>query len=222
MAAVVLTGTEVDQTAGLLNLRERQPYTIYATAETLGILADNPMFAVLASDVVSRRAVVLGERFLLPGGLEAELFAVPGKVPLYLEGNKADDASPGMSDGGVNVGVVVRAGGKSLAFVPGAAEITPDLKARLADADVVLFDATLFNDDEMIATRTGTKTGRRMGHMPIGGKGGSLAALSDLPGRRIYIHINNTNPILVDGSPERRCVEKAGWEVAVDGLEIVL
>ena len=86
----------------------------------------------------------------------------------------------------------------------------------------MLFDGTLFTDDEMIRKETGTKTGRRMGHAPIEGPGGSLENLAALPARRIYIHINNTNPILVDGSPERRKVETAGWEVAEDGMEIAL
>jgi pyrroloquinoline quinone biosynthesis protein B len=89
-------------------------------------------------------------------------------------------------------------------------------------ADAILFDGTLFTDDEMIALRVGEKTGMRMGHMPIDGPEGSLAALSDLQARRIYIHINNTNPILIDGSPARRRVEAAGFEVAYDGMEIVL
>jgi pyrroloquinoline quinone biosynthesis protein B len=93
---------------------------------------------------------------------------------------------------------------------------------RLADADLILFDGTLFRDDEMITTGTGAKTGRRMGHMPIQGEGGSLAALASLAGRRIFIHINNTNPILVEGSPERLAVQESGWEVAEDGMEIVL
>ena len=112
--------------------------------------------------------------------------------------------------------------GARLCFVPGAAAVTPALRGRLERADVVLFDGTLFRDDEMIASGTGTKTGRRMGHMPIDGDDGSLAALEGLGKRRIYIHINNTNPILIDGSAERRRVEAAGWEVAADGLEIRL
>lgn len=218
ISAVVLTGAEVDQTAGLLNLRERQPFMLCGTAETLGILGDNPMFDVLASDVVTRQAVALEQAFALPGGIEAKLFAVPGKLPLYLEGENPDTSA----ETSMNVGIEVSVGDKRLAFVPGCAEVRASLHDRLATAEVVLFDATLFTDDEMIRTGTGTKTGRRMGHMPIDGPGGTLAALSDLPGRRILIHINNTNPILIDGSPERRRVEAAGWEVAEDGMEIVL
>ena len=167
---------------------------------------------------MTRRAVVPGERFALPGGIEAELFMVPGKVPLYLEGENPDTAS----ETAANVGVEISDGAARLAYVPGAAAMTPAMRARIARADVVLFDGTLFSDDEMIRSGTGEKTGRRMGHMPIDGPGGSLAALDGLAGRRIFVHINNTNPILVDGSPERARVEAAGWEIAEDGMEIVL
>jgi pyrroloquinoline quinone biosynthesis protein B len=96
------------------------------------------------------------------------------------------------------------------------------MRERLTRADAVFFDGTLYRDDEMIASGTGSKTGRRMGHMPIDGTDGSIAALGQLGGRRIYLHINNTNPILVTGSPERCAVEQAGWEIAEDGMEIVL
>ncbi len=216
--AVVLTGGEVDQIAGLLTLRERQPFALCATAETLDLIEANPIFGVLAPALVSRIAVLPGVAFGLPGGIEAEMFTVPGKAPLYVEG----DAPEIGGESGVSVGIEARAGKCRLAFVPGAAAITPMLHARLSRADVVLFDGTLFTDDEMIRKETGTKTGRRMGHLPIDGADGSLASLAGIPGRRIYIHINNTNPVLVDGSPERRRVEAAGWEIAEDGMEIVL
>ncbi len=218
IAGVILTGAEVDQAAGLLTLRERQRFAVFATTETLAALAANPMFRVLAADVVSRHVVARGERFTLPGGLTAELFAVPGKVALYLEG----DAPALGEESGVNVGVELIGGDRRLVYVPGAAAVTPALRQRLARADVVLFDGTLFSDDEMITTGTGTKTGRRMGHVPIDGKDGTLSALAGLSNRRILTHINNTNPILVEGSPERRRVRAAGFEVAEDGMEIVL
>jgi pyrroloquinoline quinone biosynthesis protein B len=218
IAAVVLTGAEIDQTAGLLALRERHAFTLYGSAETLAAVAANPMFNVLAPDIVSRRTCALGAPFALANGISAELFTVPGKVPLYLEG--ADPALAAETE--ANVGVELVCGDRRLAFVPGCAAVTPALHARLARADAVLFDGTLFADDEMIASGTGAKTGRRMGHMPIDGEGGSLAALAELPGRRIYIHINNTNPIRVAGAPERRTVVTAGWEVAEDGLRIEL
>ena len=215
--AVVLTGAEVDQIAGLLNLRERQPFTVYATDATLAILGGNPVFGVLANDVVKRQTIALEKPFTA-AGIEIELFAAPGKVPLYLEQGEPQTAE----ESGSNVGIDLRAGGKRLLFVPGAAAVTPALKARLEQADVVMFDGTLFTDDEMIRNSSGAKTGRRMGHMPIDGADGSLKALEGLSARRFYIHINNTNPILIDGSPERRKVEAAGIEVAEDGMEIAL
>jgi len=218
IAAVVLTGAEIDQIAGLLNLRERQPFALYGTPECLAAVAANPMFDALAPDVVKRQAVTPGAPFQPAAGLTAELFTVPGKVPLYLERGEPEVGS----ESGATVGVELAAGGARLAFVPGAAAMTPALRARLERADAVLFDGTLFTDDEMIRSGTGAKTGRRMGHMPIAGDGGSLAALAGLTGRRIYIHINNTNPLHVAGSPERRKVETAGWEIAADGMEIVL
>ena len=218
IAAVVLTGAEVDQVAGLLTLRERQDLTVFGTAETLAALAANPIFGVLAAGVVTRKAVDRDAPFPLPGGLAAEFFAVPGKLALYLEGDDPALAT----ETGANVGVELVYGGRRLAYVPGAADMTAALRKRLARADVVLFDGTLFVDDEMIATGTGTKTGRRMGHMPLDGKDGTLAALAGLKARRILTHINNTNPILIKGSAERRKVEAAGFEVAEDGMEIVL
>ena len=216
--SVVLTGAEIDQTAGLLSLRERSPFTIMATATTLAAVADNPMFGALAPDVVSRCAIFPGQRFKMAGALDAELFMVPGKVPLYLEAENPETAE----ESAANVGVEITDGNKRLAYVPGAAAVTPALRLRLSRADVILFDGTLFTDDEMIRTGTGTKAGRRMGHMPIDGEGGSLAALRGLSARKIFVHINNTNPILVNGSPERRRIGAAGWEVAEDGMEIVL
>ena len=218
IAAVLLTGAEVDQVAGLLCLRERQPFALYGTRETLDTLEANPIFAVLAADVVTRRNVDVGAPFVLPGGLQAELFAVPGKAPHYLEG-----AAPQIGvETGATVGAEFRSETRRLIAVPGAASVTGALKARFAEADVLLFDGTLFSDDEMIRTGTGTKTGGRMGHMAIDGPNGSLATLSGIAARRIFIHINNTNPIRVAGSDERRRVEEAGWEIAEDGMEIML
>jgi pyrroloquinoline quinone biosynthesis protein B len=215
--AVLLTGAEIDQAAGLLTLRERQDVALYATPATLAAIADNPMFGALQPDRVRRHALSIGETISPLTGLSLEVFAVPGKLPLYLEGE-----APEIGESAVNVGVELTAGDRRLLYIPGAAGVTPAMRERMRRADAILFDGTLFTDDEMIALRAGEKTGMRMGHMPIEGPDGSLAALSDLPGRRIFIHINNTNPILIDGSPARRRVEDAGFEVAFDGLEIVL
>jgi pyrroloquinoline quinone biosynthesis protein B len=200
-----------------LTLRERQSFTVFGTAETMAALSANPMFGVLGGGV-TRQVVARDAPFALPGNLGAELFAVPGKVALYLETDDSNLAA----ETGANVGVEIVHGVRRLAYVPGAAAVTPALRERLAAADVIFFDGTLFTDDEMIATGTGGKTGRRMGHMPLDGGDGTLAALAGLGGRRILTHINNTNPILVEGSMQRRRVEDAGFDVAEDGMEIVL
>jgi len=218
IAAVILSGAEVDQVAGLLTLRERQGFSLFATAETLATLKANSIFNVLAEGVVTRKAVSLDVPFALPGGLAAELFAIPGKVALYLESSNPALAA----ETGANVGVEVVSGPLRLVYVPGAAAMTPALHERITRADIVLFDGTLFTDDEMMTSGTGDKTGRRMGHMPVNGADGTLAALAGLSCRRVLTHINNTNPILIDGSAERRKVEAAGFEVAEDGMEIVL
>jgi pyrroloquinoline quinone biosynthesis protein B len=212
---VLLTGAEIDQITGLLSLREGTPFELYATSSTHAAMAANTMFAALSS--VTEREVSLGERFTVHG-IEAELFAVPGKAPLYLE---ADDPALD-AEGEVNVGIELRRGPARLLFVPGAARVSEAMRPRLAQADVILFDGTLYTDDEMLRLGVGTKTGRRMGHMPVAGENGSLAALSGVAGRRIYIHINNTNPLHILGSSERSAVEAAGWQIAEDGMEIVL
>ena len=214
--AVVLTGAEIDQIAGLLSLRESTSFTLYATPVSHAAVASNAMFG--AMNAMKRRAVNPGERFTLAGGIEATTFMVPGKLPLYLEGQSPDldVESP------ANVGIELQRNGATVIVVPGAASATDAMRERFARADVVLFDGTLFSDDEMVRSGTGKKTGRRMGHMPIDGMGGSLEMLNGLEARCIYVHINNTNPILIDGSKERMKVEAAGWNVAEDGMEIAL
>ena len=218
IAAVVLTNGDVDHVAGLLSLRERQSFRLIALPPVLAALAENPIFAVLAEGVVERVEAMPGVP-LAAAGLEIELFPVPGKAPLYREGS---DPVIG-AETGETTGVMVRGGSGhgALAYVPGCADLTPALLDRLVEADILLFDGTLYTDDEMIAAGVGRKTGRRMGHVPISGAGGSLDRLKALPARKkVYIHINNTNPILVEGSAERATVESAGFEVAFDGLEI--
>lgn len=228
IAAVVITNADVDHIAGLLNLRERQPFTLYATRRILSVLDDNPIFRVLDPAYVTRIPVELGHPFAVAGpngptGLQLELYPVPGKVALFLEtGGGAADFE---ADGGDTVGVAItRTSGTGRAdYVPGCARIDPPLRDRLSGTDLLLFDGTVFADEEMSSAGVGTKTGRRMGHLPIDGEDGSLKALAGLDAkRRVYVHINNTNPILDRTSPERRIVEAAGWEVGEDGLDVTL
>lgn len=217
--AVVLTNGDVDHVAGLLTLREKAALSVFATAETRAAVAANPLFGVLDPALVAWNEIVPGRPFSPLPGLVVEAFAVPGKVPLYLEGTSVEVGG----ETGSTIGIVITGGGARLAFVPGCAAVTPALVRHLSGADVLMFDGTLFRDDEMLAAGIGTKTGRRMGHLPVGGADGSLAALAGVEaGRKVFVHINNTNPMLVDGSPERRAVEAAGWSVAEDGTEIAL
>jgi pyrroloquinoline quinone biosynthesis protein B len=222
---VVLTGADVDAIAGLLHLRERQPFSVYASERVLNVLKANPIFDVLAADCVKRESVPLGQPFEprhvdgSGSGLSLELFDVPGKVALWLETGRSVDELAGET--GDTVGVEVRAKDARLLYIPACARMTEDLNQRIAGASVVLFDGTLWQDDEMIRHGLGPKTGRRMGHMSVSGPDGTLAAFRDIQvKRKILLHINNSNPILLDDSVERAGVVKEGWEVAYDGMEV--
>ncbi len=228
IACVVLTNADVDHVAGLLSLRENQRFVLYGHERVMAVLANNSVFNVLAPDVVERRALPVDQPLALTGaegealGLTLTAFVVPGKVALWLEDSRTDDFG---SQPGDTIGLEVSADGgqSSLFYIPGCAEMSAELGARLREAKLVFFDGTLWRDDEMIRAGVGAKTGRRMGHMSLIGKGGTLEAFADLAvERKILIHINNTNPLLVDDSPERAQAQAAGWEVAYDGMAFAL
>jgi len=225
IAAVLLTGAEVDAVAGLLHLRERQSFRLYAAARGLAVLDANPIFRALNPEFVSREAMPLGRPFAprdgagVPLGLSIEAHPVPGKVPLFAEVGDTLE----VSEDGEALGLEISAGGEALHYIPGCAMMTPALAGRLRGVACVLFDGTLWTDDEMIRLGAGPKTARRMGHMPVQGPGGTLEAFADLGvRRRILTHLNNTNPALLDDSPERAHLTAQGWEVAWDGMEIRL
>ncbi len=229
IAGAVLTNGDVDAIAGLLTLRENWPLALYATPRVLEVLAANSVFNVLGPDNVERRPMALGERVALadrtgrPLGLEIEAFAVPGKVALYLEDAAIEERLAQRSEDTIGLMISAPAAGKRFFYIPGCAAIDEVLAQRLSSAPLLFFDGTLWRDDEMIHAGLGGKTGRRMGHLSVSGEAGSLAALGPLGiARKLFIHINNTNPMLCLGSAERRATEAAGWEIARDGLEIVL
>lgn len=226
--AVILTNGDVDHVAGLLGLREGEPLNIYATDRVLAVLAENTIFNVLNPRLVQRKHLLLGKPIEIQGpegilGLTVEAFPVPGKVALYLEDEQAG-ADFGTQEGDtIGLKITETATGAHFFYIPGCAAMDEPLANRLKGAPLVFFDGTLFTDDEMIVQGLLQKTGKRMGHMNISGPEGSLAAFAPLGvRRRIYIHINNSNPVLREDSPERRIVEEAGWEVAWDGMEIRL
>lgn len=179
--------------------------------------------------IAPRRALWLDQPFALadaagaPLGLTVEAFAVPGKVALYLENPEAGPNFGSVAEDTVALRVRDDATGATLFYIPGCASLPPALADRLRGAGLVLFDGTTWTDDEMIRCGAGDKTAQRMGHMAMSGADGSLAAFADLGvARKIFIHINNTNPALLEDSPERAAVTAAGWEVARDGLELAL
>lgn len=225
IAGVVLTNADVDHVAGLLSLRERQPMTLYGSARVLSVLDANAIFNVLDRELVSRRPLPLNTELPL-GDSEDCLwvtgFAVPGKVPLWLE-NAADVNLSGEKDEVIGLMVSEPSTGARFFYIPGCATMTQDLTARLAKAPLVFFDGTTWTDDEMCTAGVGSKTASRMGHMSMSGSTGSISALAPLGIRqKVFIHINNTNPVLMSDSPQRHEAQTHGWEIAEDGMEIRL
>ncbi|RBM05805.1 pyrroloquinoline quinone biosynthesis protein PqqB [Novacetimonas cocois] len=226
IAGVILTGGEVDTITGLLTLRERQPLTLLATDAVLATLDANPVFEALNRQVVTRTALPLERDFPLtlvdgtPAGLTIRAFVVPGKVPLYAE-RGPDPAA--IVENGETIGLEITDGARRVCFIPGCARMTDALRQRLSGADLVFFDGTLWVDDEMLRAGVGEKTGQRMGHMSLMGEAGTFAAFRDLDiARKILIHINNSNPVLLSDSPERKRAAAEGWDVAHDGMRITL
>jgi pyrroloquinoline quinone biosynthesis protein B len=140
-------------------------------------------------------------------------------VPLYMEGAEVVTDLEGEQ----TVGVELASASTRAFYIPGCARVTPSLAARLEGAPLVLFDGTLWDDEEMIRAGLGAKTGRRMGHIAMAGPDGSLAALGGLGmGRKVFVHLNNTNPAVDPESPQAAEAREAGWEIARDGMEIAL
>lgn len=219
ISGVLLTNGDIDHVAGLLSLREQQPFTLYATGEIHDVLAANPLMQAVDSTRVPRVPIALDQPVTLLPGLTATLFSVPGKVPLYMEGETVQTDLEGEQTTGVHL----QAEGRNVFYIPGCATVTDRLAARLRGADMVFFDGTLWRDDEMITMGLSQKTGRRMGHISMSGPDGSIAALRDLGiGRKIYIHMNNSNPVLRPDAPERAEAESSGWIIGQDGMEITL
>jgi len=215
---VVLTDAELDHTLGITLLREARHLAIYATPAVRAILErDSRILPVVrafgempVTELTLGTAEPLVHRDGSPSGLTVEAFTVPAGPPQF-----ALDAADGHT-----VGLMIRSEtGRTCAFVPGCGDLGPALMARLAEADVLLFDGTFWDERELKVLGISERTAREMDHLPIGGPDGSLARLATLPCRhKVYTHINNTNPVLLEHSPERAAVVAAGLQVGFDGL----
>ncbi len=214
--AVLLTDAELDHTLGLLLLREADGLEVHATEAVQKTLGKGMSLlpTLDAYTNVEWRTIVTGKEVSLADGLSYRAFDAPT--------NKRARFGTG-EDGESVVGyrITDEHTGRALVYLPGAQELTASVLAQLEDCTCLLFDGTCWQDDELIRLGIAGKTSRDMGHLPISGADGSLKQLAPLSiERKIYIHINNTNPILLEDSPERRTVEEHGFEVAADGLEL--
>jgi pyrroloquinoline quinone biosynthesis protein B len=222
---LILTGAEVDQALGLLLLREFHCFRVHATASVRRILTeDNSMFGVLArfSGQVEWHDLPLNGPFDAAG---ARLEVIPSAsgFPGFVSAARLAELNPAEAAIGLFISGAGASACQRLAFLPSADSVSDALLERLETCDVLLFDGTFWSDDEPSHIPGITRSARQMGHLPISGPGGSLERLSTLQRpRKIFIHVNNTNPILDDHSPERGVLSDAGWEVAWDGMEITL
>jgi pyrroloquinoline quinone biosynthesis protein B len=227
IAAVVLTSADVDQVMGLLHLREFQPLRIYATREIQEILREeNSIFRALEQipaqaewiTIHASKPVELQSRAGESLGLSIEAFAVSNSAPSYAGKSHTSPASDECV-----IGLHIRADTHSIVVAPTLPRIEENWVAEWNRCDAVLIDGTFWSDDELTRIRSGSKTATEMGHLPISGPEGTLESLAKLTRpRKILYHINNTNPILDEDSPQHAQVTAAGWEIAYDGMEITL
>ena len=227
IASVVLTNADIDHISGLLILREKQPFTVYATSTVLDVLSENPVFNVLDSDLVARRELPAQSATPVGAGVVVEAFFVPGKVALFNEEEmlqKSDSLNIGEeTEHTIGLKISSETTGSSFYYIPGCAMMTEALAGRLKGTALVFFDGTVWINEEMISQKLGAKSGARMGHMSMSGDTGSIAAFDGLDvERKVFIHINNSNRVLIEDSDERREAVQAGWEIAYDQMEIVL
>ncbi len=220
VAGVLLTDAEIDHTAGLLLLRESAtPVRVYGEAGVEHALRQGyPVLSMLERYCGVEWRTLEADRSqpLERSSLTVEPFAVGGDAPRYLDGSGVDLEASGLV-------FRDRAGGGVLTYVPGLARLDDAVLERLGTSDLVLVDGTFWRDDELAELGISGRSARDMGHLPLSGPGGTLEALARLERpRKALVHINNTNPILLEDSPERAAVVRAGVEVAYDGLEVEL
>jgi pyrroloquinoline quinone biosynthesis protein B len=218
LAGVVLTDAEIDHTAGLLLLRESSiPLRVFSSEAVRHALSDHyPVLPMLEHYCgVEWSRLDPGERIVLDGVLELEAFATGGDPPLYMNGDGGSMTAMGLT-------IRDRETGGVLTYAPALEAIDDDIAARFRASDYVAVDGTFWTADELVSLGLAERDAYAMGHLPLSGPGGSLRVLEQLPGHAILLHVNNTNPILLEDSEERAIVAKSGIDVARDGMEISL
>lgn len=215
---IVLTSADLDQVLGVLLLREFQPLTIYATALVRKTLEANSFFRMLhrVADQLTWVEIVPGRAFPLgASGIRCTPIALRGSLPFYAR--ELDTGQPGQA----SLGLLLEKDGRRVAYTPAVPEITAELRALYGSCDTVLMDGTFWSNAELSNTHQGTPAARAIGHVPLSGEDGTIALLAglDFP-RRVFVHINNTNPILDVQSEEYGAVVQAGWQVAHDGWQL--
>ena len=226
---VFLTNADVDHIAGLINLRESQAFNLYATERVMSVLNNNSVFNVLNPKFVNKVPIKLDTHIDLRNAdmtisdLRVNAFAVPGKVALWLEDENKGPNFGSVEEDTIALEIENLSNGSKFFYIPACAHIPDWLKEKLNNTDLLFFDGTLWTDDEMIKQNVGIKTGKRMGHISMSGNKGSLKAFENVKiKRKIFIHINTTNPALLENSDERKEIENFGWEISFDTMEIEL
>jgi pyrroloquinoline quinone biosynthesis protein B len=232
ISGVLITNADLDHTLGLLLLREGRALTVHATPAVRTTLTRGLRLHEVLScygGVEWReppyRLAPLSYTDGTPSGLLYQAFLLPGKPPRYLTDDDAEGDDVSIPSEGQCVGYrfVDAATGGRLVFMPDLAEFSAEAQAQLLDCDALLLDGTFWSEHEMQSAGVGDTPAARMGHLPVGGPEGSLARIAALDIRyKIYVHINNTNPILLPDTPERMQVEAAGCVVGYDGMELML
>ncbi|HET6327548.1 MAG TPA: pyrroloquinoline quinone biosynthesis protein PqqB [Planctomycetaceae bacterium] len=225
IAGVLLTSADLDNVLGLMTLREGPALAIYATAGTRQALQLGFSLPPLLEKYAGARwheppptRSPLCTRDGRPSGVECEAFLVDRHPPRYL-GSRGAEAF-GDRVGYVITDSITRA---RLVVLPGFSALDAALRDRIADCDLLLLDGSFWSEDELQRQATGARSAAAMGHLPVGGAGGSLNIIKTLKARRtIYVHVNNTNPMLNEESTEHAAVRAAGAEVGYDGLDILL
>jgi pyrroloquinoline quinone biosynthesis protein B len=215
---IILTTADLDQTLGLLLLREFQPLTVYSTALVRQALESNSFFAML--DRVPRQLtwieIKAEEPFPLGNtGIVCTPIPLPGEMPYYAR--QLGPCEPGQA----SLGLLLEAGGQRIAYTPSLPGITESLRSLYSSCQAILVDGTFWSDTELSKTHSGTPLARAIGHIPMSGEGGTLALLSDLNvPKKIFVHLNNTNPVLDSRSEQYRAVIDSGWQIGYDGWQL--